>query len=87
MRRANIYDAKSSEYTAYLCIVNESNGQFNIYDKGSNNRIAYGNIRGNRIDIYSATTNLLVEYGKLSGQRFDLYDSNSGIHTKYGMFS
>jgi hypothetical protein len=87
MRRANIYDAKSNEYIAYLSIINESNGYFIIFEKGSNERIAYGNLRENRIDIYDPTTNVNIEYGWLSGQRFDLYDSKTNKYTKYGMFS
>jgi len=86
MKRANIYDAESREYTSYLCIINENTGLFTILDKNSDNKIAYGNIRGNRIDVYDAKTDELIEQGNLSGQRFNLSDLKTGKCTKYGMF-
>jgi hypothetical protein len=87
MRRAQIYNANSNVYTAFLNVIDEYNGRFDIFDINSNKWIAYGNIRNNRIDIFDASSNLFIKYGNLTGQRFNLYDSRTNEYIEYGMFS
>jgi len=87
MRSAKIYKVDSIEYYAFLNVIDENNGRFDVFDKNSNKWIAYGNIRNNRIDIFDASTNVYIKYGNLSGQRFDLFDSNTNKYIEYGMFS
>jgi hypothetical protein len=52
MKRANIFQIGSKTIVAYLSIINEDFGRFNVYDIKTNNNIGFGNINGNRINFY-----------------------------------
>lgn len=86
MRRANIFQANRNTIIAYLTVVDESNGRFNLYDIENNEYFAYGNIRQNRIDIYDSETSKWLEYGTIEGSSFNLYSAEDNTFIKFGRF-